>query len=33
MNLAEPFKQYRAKFEEWHEGVGQGRLWAEASRL
>lgn len=32
-NLAEPFQQYRARFEEWYRSVGKERLWEEAKNL
>lgn len=32
-NLAEPFQQYRAKFEEWYQSLGKERLWEEAKNL
>lgn len=32
-NLAEPFQQYRAKFAEWYQSVGNERLWEEAKNL
>jgi hypothetical protein len=32
-NLAEPFQQYRAKFEGWYQSVGKERLWEEAKHL
>lgn len=32
-NLAEPFQQYRAKFEKWYPLVGKERIWEEAKNL
>jgi len=32
-NLAEPFQQYRAEFEEWYQSVGKDGLWEEAKNL
>jgi hypothetical protein len=32
-NLAEPWQQYRARFEEWYQQVGKERLWHEAENL
>lgn len=31
--LAEPFEQYRSKFDAWYRRVGKERLWAAARKL
>jgi hypothetical protein len=31
--LAEPFQDYRSRFQDWYRGVGRERLWNEAARL
>lgn len=33
VTLAEPFQQYRSRFEAWYAKVGKDRLWVEASKL
>lgn len=32
-DLAEQFKQYRARFEAWYQSMGKERLWEEAKNI